>query len=90
MIKVEIVDGSVDVVTMNGQRGSYQIRRQFGMVNLPNGERRKLRIRVAEGKAYAPGTYAVGDGSFTVGEYGDLQLGMLELVAVAQPAVARA
>ena len=80
-IRVDIRDASVEEVSMNGRNGSYQVRRQYGWVALPSGEVRKVRLRLAQGvKPHAVGSYLLGDASFVVGEYGDLQLGNLELL----------
>lgn len=81
MLKISITDPTVETSTINGKNGSFQARRQRGMVKLPNGETRLVRIRLSEGKQYQPGDYIIGDGSFMVGLYGDLQLGTLELIA---------
>lgn len=82
MLRIVISDASVEEVNINGRNGSFKTRRQSGFMELPNGERRKIRIRLPEGRSYAAGSYTLGDGSFTVGEYGDLKLGTLELLAV--------
>lgn len=69
--------------TFNGRNGSYQVRRQVGWIQLPNGETRRIRVRLDRAtKPHGVGRFAVGPGSFTVSEYGDLQLGTLDLVPV--------
>jgi len=78
---IEVKDASVEESTVNGSNGSFQTRRQFGWVQMPNGETRKVRIRLdRQAKPHAVGRYTVGPASFVVGQYGDLQLGTLELL----------
>lgn len=88
MLKIEIRDASIERATINGQRGSFTSERQTGWVTLPSGETRKVRVRVKDGKAYAQGEYTLSDESFTVSQYGDLQVGALVLIPAraAQPA----
>lgn len=82
-IKIKIENGSVISENINGKNGSFVSKRQEGWVDLPGGERRRIRIRVPRDHAgFAPGEYMIGPGSFVVSQYGDLQLGTLELVAV--------
>ncbi|HMN45891.1 MAG TPA: single-stranded DNA-binding protein [Povalibacter sp.] len=81
MIKVEVKDASVERVQVNGKNGSFTSERQVGWVTLSNGETRRIRLRVNQGKPYNVGTYMVGSESFTVSQYGDLQLGALQLVS---------
>jgi hypothetical protein len=78
-MKVHIRDASVETATVNGRNGAFQAHRQAGWVDLPSGERRKVRLRIKDGKGYAVGSYSVKDESFTVNQYGDLELGNLEL-----------
>lgn len=80
MLKVEIRDASVERATVNGRNGSFTSERQSGWVTLPSGETRKVRVRVKDGKAYPVGEYTMSDESFTVSQYGDLQVGALILV----------
>lgn len=90
MLKVEIRDASIERATINGQRGSFTSERQTGWVTLPSGETRKIRVRVKDGKSYPVGAYTLSDDSFTVGQYGDLQVGALVLVPASAPAPGRA
>lgn len=89
-LKVLITDASVETASVNGKNGTFQSRRQKGMVKLPNGELRLIRIRLQGEKHYQPGEYLIGDSSYVVSQYGDLGLGTLELVpAAAVSAAAR-
>lgn len=82
-VVVEIKDSSVEESTVNAKNGTFQTRRQVGWIQLPNGETRKIRVRLDRGsKPYPVGKFTVGSGSFTVSQYGDLQLGTLELLPV--------
>lgn len=80
MLKIEIRDASVERASVNGRNGTFTSERQVGWVTLPSGETRKIRVRVRDGKAYAVGEYVLGDDSFTVSQYGDLQVGALALL----------
>jgi len=90
MLRIEIRDASVERATVNGKNGSFTSERQTGWLTLPSGETRKVRVRCQGGKAYAVGAYNLSDESFTVGQYGDLQVGALVLVPVAGTAAAPA
>lgn len=80
-IKITIRDGNVHSESVNGRNGSFTSRRQEGWVTLPSGEVRRVRIRLArENTGYQPGDYVVGPESFMVSQYGDLQLGSLQLL----------
>lgn len=86
MLKVQIKDSSVERATVNGKNGSFTSERQVGWVELPSGETRRIRVRVQDGKSYPVGEYTVGEGSFIVSQYGDLQLGALQLIPVIKSA----
>lgn len=90
-IKILIQDASVETAMVNGKNGQFQTQRQTGWLDLPSGERRKIRLRVPQGgKPWVVGAYVLGDNSFIVGQYGDLQIGALELLPVsATPAGAK-
>jgi len=80
-LKVLIKDASVTTSQINGKSGTFESRSQVGWVELPSGETRKLRVRVSKGAMpYSVGAYIVGDDSFTVSQYGDLQIGALTLL----------
>ena len=83
MLKVEIKDASVTTATINGKSGSFQSSSQDAWLDLPSGERRKLRVRLEkEAKPYAAGVYTIGDESFGVSQYGDLEISRIKLIAV--------
>lgn len=88
-IVLKIVSNVVKSERINGKNGSFESRQQEAWLDLPSGERRVVRVRLGrENGGYSPGEYTVGPGSFFVGQYGDLQLGTLDLVpvSVAKPA----
>jgi|GEM_PF-5881422 len=87
MLTIHIKDASVETATLNGPRGSFQSSSQTGWLDLPSGERRKVRVSLArDAKPYVAGAYTLSDDSFTVGQYGDLQLERsLKLVPVQVP-----
>jgi len=83
-MQIVIKDASVLTQTINGKSGAFQSSSQTAWIELPSGERRKLRVRLGkDAKPYGAGTYNIGDASFTVSEYGDLGIGNLELLPVA-------
>jgi hypothetical protein len=88
VIKLKVVDGVVQERQVQARGQSFTSREQYAWLDLPSGERRKVRVRVDRGQQpYAPGEYTVADESFVVGEYGDLQLGFaLKLERIQQPA----
>jgi hypothetical protein len=77
---------STQTATKNGTSKAgkpYSITEQDAWVEL-NGERRRIRVTLSDGAAPFPvGDYTVGEGSFYVGDFGQLQLGRLELVSIA-------
>lgn len=83
MLKIVIKDAEVITTKVNGKSGVFESTSQTGWVDLPSGERRKLRIRLGrDAKPYAAGEYQLGDASYNVSEYGDLGLGNLALVPI--------
>jgi hypothetical protein len=83
MLKIEIKDAAVSSERVNGKNGAFEARQQKGVVELPNGERRVIRIRLQRDHGgYAAGVYTVADSSYTVSQYGDLQVQYLNLEAV--------
>lgn len=83
-IKLIIKEADVLTSRINGKSGVFESTSQTAWLDLPSGERRKIRVRLAkDAKPYAVGEYLVGDASFVVNEYGDLGLGNLALVPVA-------
>jgi hypothetical protein len=65
----------------SGKGKPYSITEQEGWIDLANGERRKVRLTLQDGKPpFAIGEYTLGADSYFVGDYGALQLGRLDLV----------
>jgi hypothetical protein len=82
---IRIVDATVERQDVKGRNGTFVAERQYGIADLPNGERRKVRVRVPRDVGpYKVGAYTVGDSSFGVGQYGDLEITQLHLVPVAE------
>ncbi|HEX3912690.1 MAG TPA: single-stranded DNA-binding protein [Steroidobacteraceae bacterium] len=82
---IRIVDATVERRDVKGRNGTFSAESQYGIADLPNGERRKVRVRVSRDLgAYKPGTYTVSDASFGVGQYGDIEIAQLQLVSVAE------
>jgi len=88
MLKIVIKDPSIETRTLKGQRGEFDVREQTGWIDMPSGERRRLRISLERGvNGYAPGSYTLDEASFEVSEYGDLKLSrQMKLTAVAAAA----
>lgn len=84
MIKIRIEDAAVETQQVNGRNGSFLSSRQFGWVETPSGERRRIRINVGPKGPMPVGEYTIGDASFVIDNYGSLGLGRLELEPVAQ------
>jgi helix-destabilizing protein len=88
---IRILDATVERQDVKGRNGTFVAERQYGIADLPNGERRKVRIRVPRDLGpYKVGSYTVGDASFGVGQYGDLEIANLQLVPVAERSVSAA
>ena len=89
---IRIIDATVERRDVKGRNGTFSAESQYGIADLPNGERRKVRVRVPRDVGpYKVGAYTVGDASFGVGQYGDIEIAQLHLVPVAErqaPAVA--
>lgn len=91
---IKIEDAVIERREIKGRNGTFTAESQWGIADLPNGERRKVRVRVQrERGAYPPGLYTVSDLSFGVGQYGDIEIQQLTLeparVASAPPQAAR-
>jgi hypothetical protein len=81
MLLIKIEDATVESREIKGKNGTFSAKDQYGIADMPNGERRKVRIRVPrEGGAYRVGVYTISDESFGVGQYGDIQVANLVLV----------
>jgi hypothetical protein len=82
---IRITDATVERREVRGRNGTFNAESQYGIADLPNGERRKVRVRVTrELGPYKPGSYTVADASFGVGQYGDIEITQLQLVPVAE------
>ena len=82
-MKIEIKDAAVITKEITTVKGTFTSTAQSGWVNLPNGETRKVNIRLNKGQVPFPsGNYTISDASFTVDEYGNLALKNLQLVQV--------
>lgn len=85
-------DSAVYEEQVTGRRSgqSFTFKRQRAWAMLKNGERRQVGLSVprANPGGWAPGEYAIGEGSFIVGKFGGVELGDLELVLV-QPTAAK-
>jgi len=80
-MQLVIKDVTVTTSQINGKSGVFQSSSQDAWLDLPSGERRKVRVRLQrDAKPYQSGSYVVSDESFTVGKYGDLEIGQLVLV----------
>lgn len=80
MLVIKIEDGSVNTRTVRGKNGDFQSSEQHGVVELPNGERRVVRIRVTRDQAaYPVGSYVIDDKSFGVDQWGSLAITGLRL-----------
>ena len=81
LIKIE--DAVIERREVKGRNGTFTAETQYGIADMPNGERRKVRIRVDRQRgAYPPGLYTISDLSFGVGQYGDFEIASLQLVPV--------
>jgi hypothetical protein len=82
---IRIIDATVERRDVKGRNGMFSAESQYGIADLPNGERRKVRVRVPRDVGpYKVGTYTVSDQSFGVGQYGDIEIAQLHLVSVAE------
>jgi Helix-destabilising protein len=82
---IRITDATIERRDVKGRNGTFSAESQYGIADLPNGERRKVRIRVPRDLgAYKVGVYTVADQSFGVGQYGDIEIAQLHLVPVAE------
>lgn len=82
-MKIEISDTAVVTKEITTVKGTFKSSSQSGWVNLPNGERRKVNIRLSKDQQpFTAGHYAISDASFTVDEYGNLALKNLQLTPV--------
>lgn len=80
---IKIMDATVERRDVKGRNGTFSAESQYGIADLPNGERRKVRIRVPRDVGpYKVGSYTVSDQSFGVGQYGDIEIAQLHLVSV--------
>ena len=80
---IKIIDATVERRDVKGRNGTFSAESQYGIADLPNGERRKVRIRVPRDVGpYKVGSYTVSDQSFGVGQYGDIEIAQLHLVSV--------
>jgi Helix-destabilising protein len=78
---IRIEDAVIERREVKGRNGTFTAETQYGIADMPNGERRRVRIRVQrERGAYPPGSYVISDLSFGVGQYGDFEIGQLTLV----------
>jgi len=80
-MKVEIKSTATTKKSGTSAKGrAYEIVEQEGWVTC-NGEYRRLRIGLADGAhPFAPGEYTLGEGSFLINQYGQLEVGRIELV----------
>jgi len=88
MLKIEIK--SADVMTKSGTSARtgkpYTIREQLGYWHA-KGKAYPIEVKITlddSAQPFAPGVYTLGEESFMVGRFGDLQIGRLHLVNPAQ------
>lgn len=76
MLRVQIKDPELHIREVKRDNGDVlTFREQSGFVALPNGEFRQVRISLhRDAKPFPVGEYQIGDDSFRVGNFGDLQL----------------
>lgn len=75
MLKIQIASATSTQRSFATKNGQMTFSEQEAFIDLPNGERRKIRVPLRGGRPpYAVGAYTVGDVSYTVGQYGDLQI----------------
>lgn len=67
-------------------RGPFQFQEQETWADI-NGEYRRVKFRVKDGRPYPVGEYTLAESSFQVNQYGTLELGFdVELVPIAKVA----
>ncbi|MDY6948551.1 MAG: single-stranded DNA-binding protein [Pseudomonadota bacterium] len=88
MLKIQVKSVAVQLREgVSGKGKAYSINEQEAWLDLPNGERRKIKLSLeAKKPPYAVGDYALSPDSFMVDQYGQLSLGRITL----QPIVAGA
>jgi hypothetical protein len=75
MLKVQLKDSQVIVETVPWQGRSFEVRYQNGWMELPSGERRKVRVSLDRGQSgYSTGEYAISDESIEVDDRGNVQM----------------
>jgi Helix-destabilising protein len=81
LIKIE--DTTVEAREVRGKNGTFTAKSQTGIADMPNGERRRVRIRIAGNQPpYGVGLYTISDLSFGVTQWGDFEIAQLHLVPV--------
>jgi len=88
MLKIQVKSTAVQLREGTSGKGKpYSINEQEAWCDLPNGERRRVKISLeAKKPPYAVGDYVLSPESFMVDQYGQLNLGRITL----QPVVAGA
>lgn len=89
-MRIEVKSTATTTKSGTSAKGKpYSINEQEAWVDMTNGERRKLKVALEDGgKPYPLGFYELDDESFTVNQYGNLEIGRLRLVAVRAAKVA--
>jgi hypothetical protein len=83
MLKFVIKSTDVETRKVVSKGREFHFRGQTAFMHHDE-EVRKVRVPLGDDQtAYAPGTYTVSDDSFTVGNYGDLEIGRLVLTPIA-------
>jgi hypothetical protein len=85
MLRIVIKASEVHARTVNSKGREITFRDQDCWLHTPEGEVRKIRVPLnRDQSAYAPGNYTLSDDSFRVNDYGDLAIGRLVLMPIAQ------